>query len=106
MAEWAANLFWGGKKRKQNTKTTTPTSGGEQPVQWETVARFTGLLPAQITAVRLMNDGVPARAWQEGAGQALGLTVGLLGTGHVAVPAEFVEQALKILAIEYAEEEE
>ena len=42
-------------------------------------------------------EGIPARAWQEGAGQATGLVVGLLGTGHVVVPEEFAEKAREIL---------
>ena len=42
-------------------------------------------------------------------GEALGLMVGLLGTGHVVVPEEFAEQARAILAADaaaYAAEDE
>jgi hypothetical protein len=65
-----------------------------------------GITPATIVAGRLQAEGIPVRAWQEGAGQALGLTVGLLGTGYVAVPEEYVAQALEILAtdVEIAED--
>jgi hypothetical protein len=56
-------------------------------------------------AGRLQAEGIPARAWQEAAGQALGLTVGLLGTGYVAVPAGLADQAREILA-DVAEVEE
>ena len=76
MANWAANLFSSGKNknddengRSSQSRQTTP--GGDKNVQWEIVARFPGLIPAQITADRLIHEGVPARAWQEGAGQAL-----------------------------------
>lgn len=72
--------------------------GGKREVRWEVVARTPGLTPAQILAGRLQAEGIPARAWQEGAGRATGLVVGLLGTGHVVVPEEFVDQALEILA--------
>jgi hypothetical protein len=80
----------------QDDDTTSP--GGDEEVRWETVARTPGITPATILAGRLQAEGIPARAWQEGAGQALGLTVGLLGTGHVAVPTTYVEQAREILA--------
>ena len=72
-------------------------SGGSKEVRWEVVARTGGLMPATIMAGRLQAEGIPARAWQEGAGRALGLTVGILGTGYVAVPEEFVELAQEIL---------
>ena len=77
---------------------TTP--GGKQQVRWEVVARTAGVMPANIMVGRLQAEGIPARAWQEGAGRALGLTIGILGTGFVAVPEEFVEQAPDILADE------
>jgi hypothetical protein len=86
--------------------TTTP--GGEQKTQWKVVAKTAGLIPAQIIAERLKSEGIPARFWQEGAGRALGLVVGLLGTGHVIVPQSYVEQAEAILAKTetYPDEEE
>lgn len=83
-----------------NEKSSTP--GGSQEVRWEVVAQAPGITPATIIAGRLQAEGLPVRVWQESAGQALGLTVGLLGTGYVAVPEEYVEQALEIL--EYEEE--
>lgn len=85
------------------------TSGGSKEVRWEVVAHTAGLTPATIMAGRLQAEGIPARAWQEGAGRALGLTVGILGTGYVAVPEEFVDLAQEILAdeaeIDWEEEE-
>jgi hypothetical protein len=65
-----------------------------------------GLTQAAIIAGRLQAEGIPARAWQEGAGQALGLTVGLLGTGYVAVPAELVEEAEAVLDEEFEVDED
>jgi hypothetical protein len=75
---------------------TTP--GGKREARWQTVARTAGLLPAQILAGRLESEGIPVRVWQEGAGRALGLTVGMLGTGHVMVPESYAEEAGQILA--------
>jgi hypothetical protein len=74
-------------------------TGGSKEIKWQVVAKEPGLAPAQIIANRLIAEGIPARAWQEGAGQAFGLTVGLLGTGYVAVPEEFEEEAKAILAM-------
>lgn len=75
---------------------TTPD--GAQEVRWTVVETTPGITVAEIIAGRLQSEGIPARAWQEGAGEALGLIVGLLGTGHVVVPEEYAEQARAILA--------
>ena len=74
------------------------TGSGQKETRWEEVATTFGITAAQILAGRLHSEGIPARAWQESAGQATGLVVGLLGMGHVIVPEEYVEQALDILA--------
>jgi hypothetical protein len=67
-------------------------------VRWEVVARTSGITQASILAGRLRAEGIAARVWQEGAGQAIGLVVGILGTGNVAVPAGMAEEARRILA--------
>lgn len=86
---------------KDEAESVQETNPGEQrEIRWEIVARMPGITPATILAGRLQAEGIPARAWQEGAGQALGLTVGLLGTGYVAVPEEYAAQATEILAID------
>lgn len=72
-------------------------AGGHREVRWEVVAQAPGITPATIIAGRLQAEGLPVRVWQEAAGQAFGLTVGLLGTGYVAVPEQFAAQALEIL---------
>ena len=73
------------------------TSGMAKEINWIEVASTAGITAAQILAGRLKSEGIPARAWQEGAGQATGLVVGLLGTGHVVVPEEYAEEAREIL---------
>ena len=72
-------------------------SSGSQYVKWVVVAEEAGLAPAEIVAQRLQVNGIPARARQEPAGQALGLTVAILGTGFVLVPEQFAERACEIL---------
>ena len=85
-------------KKSERTISGQTTKGGQEAVQWEVVAEMAGITLATIVAGRLKAHGLPVRVWQEGAGQALGLTVGLLGTGYVAVPEEYMEQAEAILA--------
>jgi hypothetical protein len=77
---------------------TTP--GDKKEVHWVEVAQTFGLAQAQILAGRLKAEGIPTYAWQEGAGQAAGLLVGLLGAGHVMVPQEYEQEALEILSDE------
>ncbi len=72
--------------------------GSDKEVSWKVVDKTAGITPATIIANRLISEGIPARARQEGAGQAIGLTVGLLGTGYVVVPEEYVDEAEKILS--------
>lgn len=74
---------------------------GEEEIRWVTVAETYGITPATIIVGRLRAEGIPARAWQEGAGQATGIFIGKLGTGYVVVPEEYEAQALEILAVEY-----
>jgi len=80
------------------SKAGDTTPGGEKETRWEEVATTSGLTAAQILAGRLQAEGIPAHAWQESAGQATGLIVGLLGTGHVIVPEAYAAEAREILA--------
>ncbi|MBK6328109.1 MAG: hypothetical protein IPF56_19545 [Chloroflexi bacterium] len=73
-------------------------STGPDEIRWVTVAHTFGITQAMIVVGRLHAEGVPARAWQEGAGQATGLIVGKLGTGYVVVPEAYEEEARAILA--------
>ena len=73
------------------------TPSADREAKWEVVTKTAGLTTAEVIVGRLQAEGIPARAWQEGAGQAFGLTVGLLGTGYVLVPETYLEQAKMIL---------
>ncbi|MBP6015101.1 MAG: DUF2007 domain-containing protein [Candidatus Promineofilum sp.] len=91
----------------ESDQSSSSMSPGSQEVRWEVVAQTPGITAAEIIAGRLQSEGIPARAWQEGAGEALGLLVGLLGTGHVVVPEEYAQRARAILeADELAMDEE
>ena len=74
---------------------TTP--GDHKETRWEEVATTPGIMAAQILAGRLKAEGIPVRAWQESAGQATGLVVGILGTGHVLVPQAYAQRAREVL---------
>lgn len=77
-----------------------------QPAQWTKVTETMGLITAEMITARLRSEGILAWAWQEGAGQALGLSVGTLGTGHVVVMKKDVAQAQEILATELDADQE
>jgi hypothetical protein len=87
-----------------NNEDATPVEA--QQVNWVVVEETMGITVAEIIAGRLQAEGIPARAWQEGAGEALGLIVGKLGTGHVVVPEEYVDTARAILEADAAAMEE
>ena len=70
-------------------------SGGR--TKWVVAKKTNGLMEAQLLAGYLQSEGIPAWSWQEGAGVALGLNVGILGTGHVMVPEQMEDQALELL---------
>lgn len=92
---------------QSSTSETTP--GKQVEVKWKVVAKTAGITNASIVGGRLQSEGIPVRVWQESAGQSFGLTIGLLGTGYVAVPSEYETQALEILEIDesdYFEENE
>ncbi len=82
--------------RPSQEKTIPP--GGDQEVRWKVVAKTAGFAQASIIAGRLKAEGIPAHVWQEGAGRAIGLTVGILGTGYISVPEELADKAERILA--------
>lgn len=84
-------------KNSATAKSTSTTPSGEEEIKWVVVAKTMGLMSAQIMANRLQSDGIRAWAWQEGAGRALGLTVGILGEGRVLVPEENEAEARAIL---------
>lgn len=71
---------------------------GSEEISWETVAEAPGFTAATIVAGRLRAEGIPTHVWQEGAGRAIGLTIGILGTGFVAVPEQYAELARQVLS--------
>ncbi|MCI0520769.1 MAG: DUF2007 domain-containing protein [Chloroflexi bacterium] len=66
--------------------------------EWVRVDWTSGDLQAEILRGLLEAQGIPARLSQEGAGKALGLTVGPLGEVEILVAPEDEAAALQVLA--------
>jgi len=79
---------------------------GEMPedTKWAKFWETPGILPAEVIAGRLRAEGIPAWAWQQGAGAAMGLTFGPMGRGHVMVPEEQLDQARRVMATDFSPE--
>jgi len=91
---WQSPLY---KDNKEQAASRETTPGGREEVKWVVVTETFGLTNAQLIADSLQVSGIPARAWQEGAGRAIGLTIGRLGNGYVMVPEPFAAQARDFL---------
>ncbi len=59
-------------RRKTAAEVARTFAGGNREIKWEVVTETAGLATAEVIVGRLLAEGIPARAWQEGAGQALG----------------------------------
>ena len=72
------------------------TEANEGEISWVQVAVASGPTEAGLIVEYLRAEGIRAVAWQEGAGRALGLYVGYLGTARVMVPEENSVEALAL----------
>ena len=82
-------------KTTNDSETSKP-----QQVKWVIAAKAEGNIVAEIMAGHLRAEEIPVQVWQEGIGDALGLSVGPLGTSRIMVPEEYLEQAKEILEVE------
>lgn len=71
--------------------------------KWVVVYTTFGLFDAEVIVGRLQAEGIPARAWAESAGRAIGITVGKLGTSYIEVPEIFLEEAETIIGMDFSE---
>ena len=71
-------------------------------MDWKLLTKMYSMLEAQMLVGRLETEGIPAQAWQEGAGKAYGLTVGYLGEVRVMVMAGDLARAQIIAAEDYS----
>jgi hypothetical protein len=77
-----------------------------QQAGWVEVTSAPGGPGAAMVVEYLQSQGIEAWSWQEGAGDALGLTVGPLGTAHILVPAADADLAHSLLETPAATDEE
>ena len=70
--------------------------------QWETVESVSGDLQAELLRGLLEAQGITVLLSREGAGRALGLSVGTLGEVQILVPSDQKSQAELILQEYYA----
>lgn len=68
-----------------------------EDADWVEIAVVGGITVAEIIATSLRAAGIPALAYQEGAGQALGLTIGALGDALVLVPEGRADEARRLV---------
>jgi hypothetical protein len=65
--------------------------------QWVSIARVQGDLQAELLRGLLEAQEIPVLLSREGAGRAIGLTIGLLGEVEIMVPDKYKDEAISIL---------
>lgn len=69
---------------------------------WIVLDEVAGMPQAEILRGLLEAQEIPTILSQEGAGRAIGLTIGTLGTVQILIPAKDLERAQEVLAHYYA----
>jgi hypothetical protein len=65
--------------------------------QWVSIARDLGDLQAELLRGLLEAREIPVLLFREGAGRAIGLTIGLLGEVEIMVPDKYKDEAISVL---------
>jgi hypothetical protein len=73
---------------------------------WIVLDEVAGMPQAEILRGLLEAQDIPSVLSQEGAGRAIGLTIGTLGSVQILIPAKDLARAREILAIYYAGSDE
>lgn len=69
---------------------------------WVVLDEVPGMLQAEILRGMLEAQEIPSVLSQEGAGRAIGITIGTLGAVQILVPSKELERAQEILEAYYA----
>lgn len=72
--------------------------------EWVIIAHTTDRMEAEVVAGLLRSEEIPVFISQQGAGQAIGLTVGILGMIDVMVPRKHEALALSLLDVSLDDE--
>ena len=73
---------------------------------WIVLAEVPGMLQAEILRGLLEAQEISTVLSQEGAGKAIGLTIGTLGTVQILVPSKDQERAQELIEAYYTGDEE
>lgn len=73
---------------------------------WIILDEVAGMLQAEILSGLLEAQEIPTVLSQEGAGRAIGLTIGTLGTVQILIPSKDLERAQELLDAYYAGSDE
>jgi len=73
---------------------------------WIVLDEVAGMLQAEILRGLLEAQEISTVLSQEGAGRAIGLTIGTLGTVQILIPSKDLERAQEILATYYSSSDE
>ena len=73
---------------------------------WIVLAEVPGMLQAEILRGLLEAQEISTVLSQEGAGKAIGLTIGTLGTVQILVPSKDQERAQELVEAYYSGDEE
>jgi hypothetical protein len=82
---------------------TTP--GGEEPQRWIVIA-IVSWGEAEIMRSKLESENIPCLLQREGAGMAIGLTIGPMGEVKVLVPEHLADRATELLSTNDIDDEE
>lgn len=72
-------------------------SGSNPQYEWVTIAHANNRMEAEVIGGLLRSENIPVFIRQEGAGQAIGIYVGILGLVDVMVPSQYEELAISLL---------
>jgi hypothetical protein len=72
---------------------------------WQVVQVTSGIIKARIIEGRLEAEGIPVRLQYEPIGPIYAITVDGLGEVQILVPEQWVEHAMRVLAVEYSEDD-
>jgi hypothetical protein len=73
---------------------------------WIVLDEVAGMLQAEILRGLLEAQEIPTVLSQEGAGRALGLTIGTMGSVQILVPSKDQDRARELIDAYYAGEED
>lgn len=72
---------------------------------WQVISTTSGVIKARIIEGRLEAEGIPVRLQYEPIGEIYAITVDGLGEVRILVPEQWAGHALRVLEVQYREED-